>query len=77
MWNYRDPAGAGGGFLIFLFLKETMRRHSPSMTFLSEKTNNRKTTIKRVQRQLNMVHGVTMEPMRLSRGLAIFWSNNI
>ncbi|KAH0700181.1 hypothetical protein KY284_014396 [Solanum tuberosum] len=58
------------------FLKETMRLYSPSMIFFSE-TKNRESTVKRVQRQVNMVHAVTVEPMGLSGGLALFWNDTI
>lgn len=53
-----------------------MRLHSPSMIFLSE-TKNRERTVKRVQRQLNMEHAITVEPLGLSGGLALFWSEDI
>ncbi|XP_075092452.1 uncharacterized protein LOC142172682 [Nicotiana tabacum] len=53
-----------------------MRLHSPNMIFLSE-TKNRDRTAQRVQRQLDMAHAITVEPMGLSGGLALFRNDNI
>ncbi|XP_075092491.1 uncharacterized protein LOC107771940 [Nicotiana tabacum] len=75
VWNYTGM-GVGGGSLTVPFLKETTPLHSPNMIFLSE-TKNRDRIVQRVQRQLEMAHVITVEPMGLSGGLALFWNDNI
>ena len=67
-WNCQEI----GNDLIVRRLTEMCQKHCPGLVFLSETKNGRR-LLQNIQADLGFDHMFTVEPLGLSRGLALFF----
>ena len=58
------------------FLKEEVYRNKPQLVFLME-TKQKRTYVKKIKKKCNFLHEWIVDPVGLSGGLALFWSDDI